>query len=249
MMVAGAFFLTRSGEAPTPTPQPQAQSGEPNIRPVSSNDWVRGNPNAPIVVVEYSDFECPFCGVFHETMNRIMETYGRNGHVAWVFRHFPIEQLHPQAWSIAIAAECVGDIGGNDPFWQFADLIFENTKGGDSLNMSLLPQYATQVGINREAFNACRESERTRPAVQTDHDEARDGARGTGTPHNVIIAGGQSAALPGALPYDQLTIIFDSILDQLGVSREQAPLPPSEPAVPIENIGEDIEDAPEDQEE
>lgn len=216
VMVAGAFFMTRSGEVSTPPPPPETTPAkEVSIRPVSPDDWVRGDPNAKIVVVEYSDYECPFCGAYHETMKEMMETYGRDGSVAWVYRHFPIQELHQQAWPIAIAAECVGELGGNDAFWQFTDRVFENTPGGDGLDMSLLMQFATEVGVNREAFNACRESERTRPSVQEDFDEAVNGAGGTGTPHNVLIAGGQMAALPGALRSDQLTIIIDSILEQL----------------------------------
>lgn len=216
VMVAGAFFMTRTDVAPAPPTAPEAtQPKEVNIRPVSANDWVRGDPNAKLVIVEYSDYECPFCGAYHKTMKEMMETYGRDGSVAWVFRHFPIQELHKQAWPIAIAAECVGELGGNEAFWQFTDRVFENTPGSDGLDMSLLMQFATEVGVNREAFDACRESQRTRPRVQEDFDEAVDGAGGTGTPHNILIAGGQMAALPGALRSDQLTIIIDSILEQL----------------------------------
>ena len=71
------------------------------IRPIDEDDHIRGNPNAPIVIVEYSDFDCPFCKNFHSTMNQVMSSYGAEGNVAWVYRHFPLEQLHPSAPLIA----------------------------------------------------------------------------------------------------------------------------------------------------
>ena len=67
------------------------------VRPVDSTDAIRGNPNAPIKVIEYSDYDCPFCKEFDNTMNQIMKDYGVTGKVAWVYRQFPIAELHPNA--------------------------------------------------------------------------------------------------------------------------------------------------------
>jgi thiol-disulfide isomerase/thioredoxin len=98
------------------------------IKPVTSQDHVKGNPNAPIKIVAYSDFECPFCQRFHNTMNELMEKYGEDGEVAWVFRQFPLEQLHPvKAQAVAVASECANELAGNDGFWKFADRYFELT--------------------------------------------------------------------------------------------------------------------------
>ena len=94
------------------------------VRKVDEKDHIRGNPNAPIVIVEYSDLECPFCKSFHETMNKVMANYGNDGKVAWVYRQFPLEQLHPNAPTLAQASECVAELGGNDAFWKFSDKIF-----------------------------------------------------------------------------------------------------------------------------
>jgi protein-disulfide isomerase len=223
ILVASAFFITsnRTNQSAAVVQSQQGQAGEASARPITAQDRVRGNPNAPIQFVVYTDYECPFCATFHATLDQIMQTYGRAGHVAYAYRHFPIQELHENAWTLAIAAECAGEVGGNDAFWQYSDLIFQNTAtaSGEPLNLSLLPQWASQIGINREAFSSCVDSERTRPRVQTDHDEAVNDARGRGTPHNILMAGGQSAAMPGAYSYDQLKIVFDTILEQL--ARQQ----------------------------
>src|SRR3989339_1454113 len=73
------------------------------IAPVTENDHILGNPNAPIMIVEYSDFDCPFCKNFHGTMQKVMETYGEDGKVAWGYRHFPLEQLHPNSPKVSAA--------------------------------------------------------------------------------------------------------------------------------------------------
>lgn len=219
LMIAAAFFITRSGasEPTNDNPSPTAsRSTTPEVRPVGPDDHILGNPEAKIVIIEYSDFECPFCGGFHDTMHEIIDTYGPSGDVAWVYRHFPIEALHKQAWREAIASECAAEQGGNDAFWAYADLIFENNNGGnDGLDLTLLSDFAEQIGLSREVFNACMESERTRPLVQEDYDEAVNGANGGGTPHNVIIAGGQSAIIPGAQPLSTMKALISSILQQI----------------------------------
>jgi protein-disulfide isomerase len=93
------------------------------INSVTESDHIRGNSSATVTVVEYSDFKCPHCGQFHSTMKQIMNDY-EDDEVAWVYRHFPLSRLHPQAPRIARASECVADQGGDEAFWTFADEIF-----------------------------------------------------------------------------------------------------------------------------
>lgn len=93
------------------------------IREVTEEDNIRGDVNADIMVVEYSDFKCPYCASFHDTMKQVVDNYEAS-EVGWTYRHFPIPQLHPQAPEIAQASECAREIGGEDAFWSFADEIF-----------------------------------------------------------------------------------------------------------------------------
>ncbi|NBD73979.1 thioredoxin domain-containing protein [Patescibacteria group bacterium] len=213
-MVAGTFFYTRSGESGQQAAAPQGEQPTQEVRPVSEDDHIRGNPNADIVIIEYSDFDCPFCAQFHETMKTIVDEYGREGQVAWVYRHFPIEELHPNATRIAMGSECVAELAGADAFWTFTDAVYASKEGNEPFDLTLMSDFAEEAGAGRDAFNECMGSGRTRALVEADFEEAvAIGARGT--PHNIIIAAGQQAAVPGAQPLDSMRRIIDTILEQL----------------------------------
>ena len=105
----------------------QTNGGTPvvnDMRPVSLDDHILGDMNAEIIIVEYSDLDCPFCKVFHPTMHQVVEK--SEGKVAWVYRHYPIPQLHPNAPKKAEETECAWELGGNDAFWKYADKVFES---------------------------------------------------------------------------------------------------------------------------
>ena len=104
-----------SGKVTTPYP------GE--MPPVESNEHILGNINtAKVTIVEYSDFECPFCARFHPILEKVYNE--SNGEIAWVYRQFPLVQIHKNAMERAIASECIASIKGNDAFWKYADLLF-----------------------------------------------------------------------------------------------------------------------------
>lgn len=93
------------------------------VPPVDENDHIQGDiTKAQVVIIEYSDFECPFCARFHPTLEKIVAE--SNGNIAWVYRQFPLTQIHQHAMERAIASECVAKIKGNDAFWKYADLLF-----------------------------------------------------------------------------------------------------------------------------
>jgi hypothetical protein len=93
------------------------------VTPVESGEHILGNPTtAQVTIIEYSDFECPFCARFHPTLKKIVTE--SNGNVAWVYRQFPLVQIHQNAFERAVASECVAKIKGNDAFWKYADLLF-----------------------------------------------------------------------------------------------------------------------------
>ncbi len=126
-----------------------------SVEPVTESDHIRGDADAPVKIVEFSDLECPFCERFHSTMKQVMEEY--DGQVAWVYRHFPLSQLHSEAIPAALASECVADVAGNEAFWQFADRMFNNQ---DQLSDSFYEEVATDVGADADSFTQCVEEER-----------------------------------------------------------------------------------------
>ena len=93
-LIAGAIVFTgmqkNGGTQVGNGKNSEQQTGETVVAPVTEKDHIRGNPNAPIMIVEYSDYHCPFCRVFHDTMTKIMSEYGKDGKVAWVFRQLPL---------------------------------------------------------------------------------------------------------------------------------------------------------------
>ena len=137
-----------------------------NIRPITEDDFIRGNPNASLAIIEYSDLECPFCKSFHQTITNVIDTQGRSGDVAWVYRHFPLDSLHRKARVEAHASECVAELGGDTAFWKFVDKVFEDTPSNDGLNLSLLPEFAARAGVDRDLFETCQESGRHNAEVR-----------------------------------------------------------------------------------
>jgi len=218
-LIAGAILYNGNNRAPeaaapAPTTPGAEEDAEVVVEPVTEDDHIRGNPNAPIMLVEYSDYDCPFCKNFHQTMNQIMEEYGVDGRVAWVYRHFPLAQLHPNAPRISEAAECVAELGGNDAFWEFSDLIFSERGTNEPTNINRLPEFATQVGVDARAFETCLDSGKYTEAINEDVAEAV-AAGGRGTPHTIVLVGDQQGVINGAQPYEVVKQIVDSLLTQI----------------------------------
>lgn len=217
-LIAVAIYFSGSRVAPTTEVtqnQPAAERADAvDVRPVDSTDYIRGNPNAPIMIVEYSDYDCPFCKNFHDTMNRIMEEFGVNGQVAWVYRQYPIAQLHPNAPRISEAALCVGELAGQDAFWTFSDLVFSEREINAPTNMLRLNEFAVTAGAESTEFETCLASGRHKGVVDATLTEG-SAAGIQGTPHSVIIAGGQNAAINGAQPYEVVKGIVSTLISQV----------------------------------
>jgi protein-disulfide isomerase len=184
VIVAGALVLNRSGSLGSPSPSGNG-SKEIVVTPVSADDHILGNPEAPIVAIEFSDLECPFCKSFHVTMRQMLDTYGTDGSVAWVYRHFPLPQLHPKAPKEAEATECAAELGGNTVFWNYLDTIFAITPSNNGLDLALLSETAVDVGLDQVAFDACLASGKYASEVEKDFNDAVS-AGGTGTPYTVL---------------------------------------------------------------
>lgn len=190
--------------------QDDSESQRP--RQIDDNDHIWGDPNAPILIVEYSDTECPFCKRFHVTLLDIVEEF--DGEVAWVYRHFPIPSLHSKAPIEAEATECAAELGGNDAFWTFTNTIYEQTPSNDGLDLALLPEFAVQAGIDREAFQECLDSGRHEERVNQDRNEAI-ATGGRGTPHSLIISEVGIFPLQGAQPIENVRSLINQVLSEL----------------------------------
>ena len=220
IVIAGAFIagavVFSSGAAPAaPTaatgnaphqamgqPEPESEGNLEAMRPVDDTDYIKGDPDAPIKIVEYSDFECPFCQRHHNTLNGLFDEYIATGQVAWVYRQFPLEQLHPvKAQAASVASECVGELGGNDAFWQFADTYFERTLTNNRTNIEvLIPEIVTEIGIDRTAFEKCFNSGRYDEKIAADIQNAF-ATGGRGTPWSILVAAdGTKFPINGAQP-------------------------------------------------
>ncbi|OHA58280.1 MAG: hypothetical protein A2571_03435 [Candidatus Vogelbacteria bacterium RIFOXYD1_FULL_44_32] len=157
---------------------------------VDNTDHIRGNKEAQIAIVEYSDLECPFCKVFHQSMNELMTTDGEK--IAWVYRHFPIDSLHPKAFNEAIASECAMMLGGHDAFWKYADEIFAITPSNNGLDPAQLPQIAQKIGLDASKFNTCLKDQATQSRVNGDYENGID-IGVDGTPFVLIaVKGGET---------------------------------------------------------
>lgn len=220
-LIAGAVFVSTRGDNVVATPQPQAAeteaaTGLENMNPITGEDHIRGNPNAPVKIVEYSDMECPFCKRFHPTMRQVMDEYGKDGKVAWVYRHFPLDSIHPvKARAEAVAAECANELGGNDAFWKYVDRFFQLTPSNNQTDIDIvLPQIAQEIGLNRTQFMLCLESGKYDQHIQDDLDNATV-TGGNGTPWSIVVtASGKKFPLSGAQPYETVKQLIELALQE-----------------------------------
>lgn len=189
---------------------PQTKQDLNALPSVTDKDHIRGSKDADVVLVEYSDLECPFCKRFHPTMQQVMQEYGNK--VAWVYRQYPLS-FHQNAQKEAEASECVNELGGNDAFWSFIDKIFEKTtSNGTGFALDQLGPLAAEIGIDQSQFQQCLDSGRYAKHVQ--EDEAGGVKTGVqGTPGTIIVAkNGKKDFANGALPFDQIKQQIDALL-------------------------------------
>ena len=203
-VVAAAVYLSMPKN-------PSADAGNSALlRPVGAGDHILGNPAARVVIVEYSDFDCAFCKDFHETLHQIIASEGADGDVAWVFRQFPLTEIHPNALSHARAAECAAETGGNDAFWRFSDILFKNQPAASTK----YGEFANAAGIPGDAFAACFSNAAAvvDERIYADRRNALDiGA--PGTPYSLILVAGEAPiVVKGAPPYDAVKLLIDEAL-------------------------------------
>lgn len=208
VMIAGAIYL--GGSKPSGNTYGTGDTAKTEVAPVTEKDHILGDRNADLVIVEYSDLECPFCKVFHNTMKEVVREY--EGKVAWVYRHFPIAQLHAKAKTEAEATECAAEQGGNQMFWKYVDEVYATTNSNDSLDLGELPRIAEDLGLDVTAFNSCLSSGKYSKLIDRSVEEAvKAGARGT--PYSIIIAkDGKQTIINGAEPLANVRVKIDALL-------------------------------------
>ena len=216
LFVSGAWIYTAGLKniEPKKTGQP-AEKIAPNIEnilSVSDSDHIRGDKNAPVKIIEFVDMECPFCKRFHETMLSVINEYGANGQVAWIYRHFPLKQLHPLAQKAAEASECAAKIGGNNAFWQYVDQYMASQSSEKDSISNNFTKIAENIGLNKSQFENCLNSGEFSDKIDAQaQDAVNSGAQGT--PYSVIIAkNGKKYEINGAQPYEKVKAIIEEVL-------------------------------------
>lgn len=204
-----AIDLTRSPtQTPTPTQSPQeptpSPAQTPDIEVSADKDPVKGEENAPVTIVEFSDFECSYCGRFYtQTLGLIEEEYIETGKVKFVYKDFPLTSIHSNAQKAAEAGECADEQG---KFWEMHDKLFEEgVKGG----VETFKEYAEEIGLNTEKFNECIDSGKMAEEVAEDLQEGQAaGIRGTPG----FIVNGQ--LISGAQPFSAFKQVIETELSE-----------------------------------
>lgn len=221
IIIAGAaigigLYFSAGSSAPTQVVgaagQPQEVDRTGEVTAVTDADHRKGPADAQVTIVEYSDFDCPFCSRFHDAMNQIVAS---NDNVAWVYRQFPLVQLHPNAPTVAQASECMAELGGQAAFWTFTDGYFAARGAQDATpNETLFAQLAAKAGVDAAALTECVTSGRTESLVQADADNAV-ATGGQGTPWSVVIGPtGKTYPINGALPKAAVEQVIQIALDE-----------------------------------
>ncbi|WP_084643981.1 DsbA family protein [Ferrimonas futtsuensis] len=197
--------------------------------PTPGRDHFYGNPDAPISLIEYSDFECPFCKRFHATARQLVDQ--SNGQINWVYRHCPLGSHNPGAQKQAEASECAFELGGDSAFWRFTDAIYLRTKsGGQGFALEGLTPLAEEIGLNKVRFQECLDSGRHAHRVLEDFNEvAKIGI--TGTPGNILRhnASGEVIQVSGAKPLGELKQHVQVLVGQTQLLSQQGAAAPNSP--------------------
>jgi protein-disulfide isomerase len=193
---------------------PTQQPSEP-VKISIDDDPIIGNPDAPITIVEFSDFQCPFCARFNaQTLPSIMEEYIDQGKVKLVFRDFPIQSIHPNALPASVAAECANEQG---KFKEMHDILFEKQNEWNKVStddaLSFFSQYATSMQLDQNTFDTCLTSGKYIPEIRNDLDDGREYGV-SGTPG--FFVGNDEIGyveLKGAQPFESFKKVIDAQLD------------------------------------
>lgn len=176
---------------------------------IEDGDPVLGNKNADVTIVEFSDFQCPFCERAYSGAIAEFEAsdYFKNGDVNLVYKHFPLTSIHPYAEKAAEAAECANRQG---KFWEYHNMLFDNQQ---ALDVDSLKGYASTLGLDTTEFDSCLDGNEAKAEVQKETTQATSaGARGT--PYFVVIntKTGDTQVVSGAVPFAQFEAAINAVM-------------------------------------
>jgi protein-disulfide isomerase len=210
---------TEEAQQPSEETQTQSAIGDiTQVRSVLPSDHVLGNPNADIVFYVYSDYACPYCNEYHKTLKTLINFYGEEGEVAYVFRHMPFVELHPNAPMYALGGECVAEVGGNVAFWKYTDTVFETLDPIDPFTAEDLVRIADESGANKQSFVACMRSNALMEEVERDFDEAIQ-AGSKGTPFTIAETPTERTVYRGAQPLKALAYVLQTAVRQINTNK------------------------------
>ncbi len=179
--------------------------GSTSVPAPTAADHIIGSPTAPIVLIEYSDFQCIYCSMVYPTIKKIVQE--SNGQIAWVMRNLPLDSIHPEARPAGLAAECIAEQLGNDGWWAFADDMFQNQEGmGNARYLAV----ASKLGADTAKYMSCVSSKKYDSKLDEQSAEGQV-AGAQGTPYTVIVGNGAQVPLSGALPEAQFRSVIKAV--------------------------------------
>jgi protein-disulfide isomerase len=201
-LAAGAQAYVPPSQPSQPTAQQPTTPSQPVAAVDPAKDHIRGPANAKVTMIEYSDFQCPYCERHEPTIEQVLRDNPKD--VRLVYRHYPLSSLHPEAQKAAEASECAFNQGGNDAFWKAHDYLFANQA---TLGTALYKKMAADLKLDVNKFSTCLDSGATASVVAADA-ATGDSAGVSGTPATFV----NGQMVEGAVPVDQFTSIISSAL-------------------------------------
>lgn len=199
IIIAGAVFVSKGS-----TNSATISGGDKLdlVSEITAEDFIRGDENAPITLIEYADFSCHFCAEYHPTLQKIVADY--DGRVRWVYRHLPIFNIEA-----AIASSCIGKLGGTEAFWNFSDTLFANP---DNRNREYYLATALANGLVETEYTTCTKDPAIKSKITTEFNQNRILLGFDATPYTVLIdKNGRKFSFAGALSYENLTSVIDGL--------------------------------------
>jgi protein-disulfide isomerase len=218
MLAKAGIKIEPLPETLTVAANPNAPKGPKIVETSIDDDPVLGNKDAPVTIVEFSDYDCPFCRVFNETTyKQIKQTYIDTGKVKFVYRDLPIKQLHPLAFEKAVSINCAREQGGDETYYKYHDALFQLAgKIQSSPTKDDLKKLAVSLNLNADQFNGCLDSGKYDNEISLDIADAVK-INAFGTPTFIIgKTNGDGSVkgemIEGAAPFEEYKRIIDELL-------------------------------------